>query len=788
MSEPIRIPQDLPADHVPTAPSGLTDKQAAKRRPNEITADPGKSVWQIIASNLFTPFNLLNVALALCLALVGSWRNMLFLGVVVSNTVIGTVQELRARRTIHRLTLLNAPEVCVLREGQERTCRPEEVVQGDLIILRTGDQVVADALVTDGSGAANEALLTGESDAIRKHAGDWLLSGSYITEGCLTAQLVYVGDDSYAARLTRSARKIKRPKSALMTELNKLIRLISCVLVPLGVLLFLKEFLITGLTLNEAVPDAVAAMIGMIPEGLMLLTSVAMCVGVVRLGRRQTLVQELYGIETLARADVLCLDKTGTLTTGQMVVEDMVPVALTPAELRLALCRFTGAMHDCSGTMMALSNYVRPGNERPIATLPFSSARKKSAASFADGTTLILGAPSFVLSPEELAPLKDVIAEHTARGCRVLVLAQASGCVTETDAPPVESVAGLFVLSDEIRASAPETIRYFREQDVTLKVISGDDPRTVAAIARRIGLEGEAVDASALTDADLDEACERYAIFGRVTPAQKKLLVEALKRRGHSVAMTGDGVNDIPALKAADCSIAMAGGADAAKQVAQLTLLNGDFASMPLVVSEGRRVIGNITRAASLFLVKTLYSFALAALVLFLPVEYPFQPIQLTLVSTLTVGAPSFFLALESNHARVKGGFLQTVLLRAVPGAAAVTVCALAAMLCRQLGWAAQDCSTLATLSAGAVGLLMLLSVCLPLTRMRAILLGAMTAAFVGAVLLFGRVFMLTTLNLAQCNALILLIAVAAGVMAGTSWLMKRWQRYRQGQTTSGIS
>lgn len=777
MSEPIRIPNELPGDHRPTPPSGLTDKQAAKRRPNEITADPGKSVWQILAGNLFTPFNLLNVALAVCLALVGSWRNMLFLGVVVSNTVIGTVQELRARRTIHRLSLLNAPQVRVLRGGKERACRPEELVEGDLIILRAGDQVVADALVTSGSGAANEALLTGESDAIRKQAGAWLLSGSYITEGRLTAQLIYVGDDSYAARLTRSAREIKRPRSALMTELNKLIRLISCVLVPLGLLLFLKEFLIVGLPLNEAVPDAVAAMIGMIPEGLMLLTSVAMCVGVVRLGRRQTLVQELYGIETLARADVLCLDKTGTITTGRMVVRELVPVDADEAGLTAALARFTGAMDDPSGTLDALRSFAAPGSESPVAALPFSSARKKSAASFADGTTLVLGAPGFVLPPALLASLDARVAQYAAEGCRVLVLAECPGCVSDTDTPPVARVLGLCVLTDELRPGAAETLRYFREQDVTLKVISGDDPRTVAAIAQRVGLEGEAVDASTLSDTDLDDACERYTIFGRVTPAQKKLLVEALKRRGHSVAMTGDGVNDIPALKAADCSIAMAGGADAAKQVAQLTLLNGDFASMPLVVGEGRRVIGNVSRAASLFLVKTLYSFALAALVLFLPVEYPFQPIQLTLVSTLTVGAPSFFLALESNRARVKGGFLQTVLLRAVPGAAAVTVCALAAMLCRRLGWSAEDCSTLATLSAGAVGLLMLLRVCLPLTRMRAILLGAMTAAFVGAVLLFGRVFMLTTLSLAQCNALILLIASAAGVMAGVSFLMKRWQR-----------
>ena len=777
MSETIHVPGRLPDDHRPTPPQGLTDQEAAQRKPNEASANPGKSVWQIIAGNLFTPFNLLNVALAACLALVGSWRNMLFMGVVVSNTVIGTVQELRARATIRRLTLLNAPQARVLRDGTERTCRPEELVQGDLVILRAGDQVLADALVTEGAGAANESLLTGESDAVRKHTGDWLLSGSYITEGRLTAQLVYVGDDSYAARLTRSAREIKRPKSALMTELNKLIRFISIILVPLGILLFLKEHFLMDSPLSSAIPSAVAAMIGMIPEGLMLLTSVAMAVGVVRLGRRQTLVQELYGIETLARADVLCLDKTGTITTGRMTVEALVPVAADEAALIAALSRFLGAMDERSGTLDALRSRVQPGTEAPLAILPFSSARKKSAASFHDGTTLVLGAPGFVLDSERLAPLDERIAAYAAQGCRVLVLAECTGGVTETDTPPVSRILGLCVLSDELRSNAPETLRYFREQGVTVKVISGDDPRTVAAIARRVGLEGEAVDASTLASADLDDACGRYTVFGRVTPAQKKLLVEALKHAGHSVAMTGDGVNDIPALKAADCSIAMPGGADAAKQVAQLTLLDGNFASMPLVVGEGRRVIGNITRAASLFLVKTLYSFALAALVLFLPVDYPFQPIQLTLVSTLTVGFPSFVLALEPNHARARGGFLQTVLLRAIPGAAAVTVCALAAMLCRHLGWTAADCSTLATLSAGAVGLLMLMTVCLPLTRARALLLGAMTAAFVGAVLLFGRVFLLTTLGPRQGLALLGLIGAAGAVMALVTWLMKRLNR-----------
>ncbi|MBR3765196.1 MAG: HAD-IC family P-type ATPase [Clostridia bacterium] len=767
----------------PTPSTGLTEEQAASRPKNIVTDAAGKTVWQIIAGNLFTPFNGLNAALALCLALVGSWRNMLFMGVVISNTLIGTVQELRARATLRRLRLMNMPEAHVLRGGTERTVKPEELVLGDLVILRAGDQVPADAKMVSGTGTADESLLTGESIGVAKAAGDMLLSGSYIMTGRVVARLTCVGDDSYAARLTRSARENKRPRSALMLEMNKLIRLVSAILVPLGVLLFCREYFIDDVALASAVPSAVAAMVGMIPEGLMLLTSVAMAVGVVKLGRHGTLVQELYGIETLARADVLCLDKTGTLTTGRMQLQQLIPLGEGVDEnaLRAALSRFLGAMEDASPTLDALRAAVPAQVEEPVSSLPFSAERKLSAATFADGTTLLLGAPSFLLTQEQLAPHQGRIAALSEAGGRVLALAEARA-QGEADAAAECRFLGLCVLSDELRPHVRQTLQYFARQGVTLKVISGDDPRTAAAIARQAGLDmtaAQIVDASGLTDAALAEKCGEGVVFGRVTPAQKKLLVEALEARGHHVAMTGDGVNDIPALKVANCSIAMPGGAQAARQVAQLCLLEGDFAALPLVVGEGRRVMGNITRAASLFLVKTLYSFALALLVLFLPVAYPFQPIQLTLVSTLTIGLPSFFLALEPNQARVRGDFLHTVLLRAVPGAAAVTLCALAAMLSHAFfGWTEADCSTLATLSAGVMGLLMLLTVCWPPTRMRVALLVAMTAAFVGAVLLLGRVFCLSTLTGPEGIALLVLIAAAAGVMALTTLLMRRkWRK-----------
>ena len=762
MQDTLKIPSRPPEDMRPTPDTGLTEAQADQRRrdglSNTVTADPGKSVWQILWGNLFNLFNMLNFALAACLVLVGSYRNMLFLGVVFSNTLIGTVQELRAKRTIERLRVLSAPEAHALREGREITCRPEELVQDDLVILRAGDQVLADAIVRTGTGAADESLLTGESDPVEKHDGDWLMSGSYITEGRFVAQLVHVGDESYAARLTHAAKAIKRPKSALMTEMNKLLRFVSAILLPLGAALFCKQYFLTHELLNVAVPSTVAAMIGMIPEGLILLTSMALAVGVVKLGRRQTLVQELYGIETLARADVLCLDKTGTITTGRMQVEELVPMGCDEAVLRDDLSRFLGAFDEKSGTLEALRAACAPGMEAPLRVEPFSSKTKKSSAVFADGAVLTLGAPEFVLGDSMPDSVRVRIRQAAESGLRVLVLMKN------------DALAGLIFLSDEIRENAADTLRYFREQDVTVKIISGDDPRTVSAIAHRVALPGwdSWVDATTLTtDKALRKAAEKYTVFGRVTPRQKCLLVEALKAAGHSVAMTGDGVNDIPALKAADCSIAMAGGADAAKNAAQLTLLDADFSAMPQVVCEGRRVVNNITRAASLFLVKTLYSFALSVVMLLLPVAYPFQPIQLTLISALTVGTPSFFLAMEPDNTRISGNFLQSVLTRALPGAAAVTVCAAAAMLLEKLGMPQATCSVLATLSAGLVGLMSLARVCWPFTAVRAAVLLAMTIGMAGAVAWLGPVFFLDVraFTLPAWLALAALAALGVAVM-----------------------
>ncbi len=771
----LRIPVGLPADFVPTESGGLTAAQAARRaeagQANRQTRDPGKSTGQIVAENLFTLFNLLNFALAICLALVGSWRNMLFLGVVFSNTLIGTVQSIRARQTLNKLRLLQTRNAHPIRDGQEIECPPEELVLGDLVVLRAGEQLPADAIVREGRCAADESLLTGESEPVVRQEGDWLMSGSFLTEGKVTAQLAAVGDDSYAARLMRSARVIRTPKSELMTELNRLVSLVSRILVPIGILLFCREYFLQHAPIQQAVPEAVAAMIGMIPEGLILLTSVALLAGVVKLGKRQTLVQELFGIESLARVDVLCVDKTGTLTTGEMTLDETIPMDADEAELNAAAARFLGAFEAASGTLRALADAIPAAENTALATLPFSSARKKSAASFSDGTTLILGAPSFVL---DAVPAR--VAEASEQGYRVLALAEAEGAISGTELSPVRRCLGLFLLRDTLRPSVKDTLAWFSREGVSVRVLSGDDPRTVSAVARTLELPGadRIADCSLLSDDELRAAAADKVIFGRLTPARKQFLVEALKAEGHSVAMTGDGVNDIPSLKAADCSIAIGGGAEATEHAAQIVLLDRDFNSLPAVVAEGRRVIGNITRTASLYLVKTLYSFVLGLIMVFLPLRYPFQPIHLTLISALSIGTPSFFLALEPSAERASGHFLKRILLRAVPGALAVVCCAIASMILSHCGTGHTVAATMAAVAAGWIGLANLALTCRPFTRLRVAVCIAMVIGYVGALAFLPKLFLLEIYAMTGTNWLQLAAITVGGLavlLAGTKAL-----------------
>lgn len=754
----------------PDAHQGLSEAQVRARveagLTNQTSRAPGKTTAQILRGNLMTLFNLLNLVLAILVISVGSYKNALFMIVIILNAVIGTVQELRAKKTVEKLSVISAPTALAVRSGREVKLGVSELVLDDVMVLKSGMQICADGVVLEGEIEVNESLLTGESDPILKRPGDGLMSGSFVVSGRANARVDKVGDDNYAAQLTRDAQRLKKPNSELMKSLNALIRVISVVILPLGAALFIKSRFILHESLQDGVVSTVAAMVGMIPEGLILLTSVALAVGVIRLAQRKTLVQELYCMETLARVDVLCLDKTGTITEGSMEVQGIIPLAASEDQVRTDMGILASAMQDDNPTFAALRAAFPPiQGSAPLKVVPFSSARKWSGARFEKLGSLVLGAGEFVLGADYQS-IRGRVEECAQKGQRVLVLAQSDQDFQgEQGLPQGLKPLALLTLADKIRPEAADTLRFFAEQDVDLRVISGDNPKTVAAVAGRAGLRDAqlCVDASTLkTEEQLRQAAARYKVFGRVTPEQKCKLVRALKAQGHVVAMTGDGVNDVPALKEADCSVAMASGSDAARQVAQLVLLDNNFASMPHVVLEGRRVINNIRRSASLFLTKTLFSFLLAIISLIFGAGYPFEPIQLTLFSTITIGIPSFFLALEPNRARIQGKFLQTVIRQAAPGALCI-VLGVQALTALATG-TPEQLSTMATLYAVLVGLIVLFRVCMPFNRNRVVLFAGCCVLFVGAICLLPVWFSLAALE--RNHVLMVLGAAVVGGLA----------------------
>lgn len=754
----------------PDAHQGLSEAQVRARveagLTNQTSRAPGKTTAQILRGNLMTLFNLLNLVLAILVISVGSYKNALFMIVIILNAVIGTVQELRAKKTVEKLSVISAPTALAVRSGREVKLGVSELVLDDVMVLKSGMQICADGVVLEGEIEVNESLLTGESDPILKRPGDGLMSGSFVVSGRANARVDKVGDDNYAAQLTRDAQRLKKPNSELMKSLNALIRVISVVILPLGAALFIKSRFILHESLQDGVVSTVAAMVGMIPEGLILLTSVALAVGVIRLAQRKTLVQELYCMETLARVDVLCLDKTGTITEGSMEVQGIIPLAAPEDQVRTDMGILASAMQDDNPTFAALRAAFPPiQGSAPLKVVPFSSARKWSGARFEKLGSLVLGAGEFVLGADYQS-IRGRVEECAQKGQRVLVLAQSDQDFQgEQGLPQGLKPLALLTLADKIRPEAAGTLRFFAEQDVDLRVISGDNPKTVAAVAGRAGLKDAqlCVDASTLkTEEQIRQAAARYKVFGRVTPEQKCKLVRALKDQGHVVAMTGDGVNDVPALKEADCSVAMASGSDAARQVAQLVLLDNNFASMPHVVLEGRRVINNIRRSASLFLTKTLFSFLLAIISLIFGAGYPFEPIQLTLFSTITIGIPSFFLALEPNRARIQGKFLQTVIRQAAPGALCI-VLGVQALTALATG-TPEQLSTMATLYAVLVGLIVLFRVCMPFNRNRVVLFAGCCVLFVGAICLLPVWFSLAALE--RNHVLMVLGAAVVGGLA----------------------
>ena len=730
---------------------GLSKEQVNERIKDNLvnfnTNVKTKSAKEIILENTVTLFNIINVILAVAIILVGSYKNLGFLLIIVLNTVISTFQELHSKSVIDKLSVVSASKVKVLRDSKEYDVNLDEVVLDDIIILELGNQVITDAIIVDGVVEVDESFITGESDTLIKKEGDMLLSGSFIVSGNAKAKVEHIGYDNYTAKISSDTKYIKPISSEIMRSLNKIVKTISVIIVPLGILLFARQLYLSGNTLQNAVVNTVAAIIGMIPEGLVLLTSTVFAVSVIRLSKEKVLVQDLYCIESLARVDVICLDKTGTITEGKMEVVDVIPLdGETKASLGDILGSMMAATKDKNATAIAIRDaYYRKPKWKVEEVIPFSSEKKYSGVKFATDTYLI-GAVEFVLKDHGKSyqkMLDDYIKKY-----RVLVLVKVNNYGKKNEE---RKALGFILLQDKVRKEAKKTLEYFKEQGVAIKIISGDNPITVSAIAKRAGLTEKlrVIDLSTLnSEEEIQKAALEYDIFGRVKPEEKHLLIRALKEVGHNVAMTGDGVNDCLALKEADCSIAMASGSDAARSVSQLVLLDSNFASMPSVVAEGRRSINNLERSASLFLVKTIYAGILAFLFLFIEMSYPFIPIQLTLASVVTIGIPSFVLALEPNKERVKGKFLVNVLKKSAPPAFTIILNILLICLAGQMfSLSYAKISTLCLTLTGYTSFILLFKICRPFNRIRLILFSTMFYLFIYAIFNLTTLFSITHFN-----------------------------------------
>ncbi len=752
---------------------GLSTRQAEERAragwDNKPIEPPGKTVGQIVRSNVLTYFNMLFFLLALCVIVVGRWQEAMFLGVVFANIVIGIVQELRSKRTLDKLTLLTSPRGTVVRDGRERTVETRELVRDDIVVFSAGSQIYADAVVVSGECSANEALITGEADEIKKTPGSELLSGSFVVSGECRARLTRVGADSYANRLTLEAKASRPPQqSEMMRSLTRLVQVIGIIIIPLGVLMGVKEIAWLGRSVPDGVVATVASLVGMIPEGLYLLTSLALVAGVVRLAQKKTLVHDMGCIETLARVDVLCVDKTGTVTENKMTVEDVVelcPDRYIESDIRLIMADYVAAMSADNDTMAALRKYFTGEvHQKAEKALPFTSAKKYGGVSFHADETYLLGAPDVLLG-ERYERYAYKIDAYSAKGCRVLLLALYDGSLDD-ERPTAELMPlALILLANKIRPEAPATFKYFAEQGVAVKVISGDNALAVSEVAKRAGIAGaeKYVDARTLkTDEDIAGAIENYNVFGRVTPDQKRKFVRALKSHGHTVAMTGDGVNDVLALKEADCSVAMASGSDAASQVSHIVLLENDFATMPSVVAEGRRVINNIERSAALYLTKNIFSFTFALVSLIFTLPFPVTSAQMSLISTVTIGIPSFVMAMEPNRNRIKGRFLPNVIYRSVPGGLTDFLLILGVVLfCTVFSIGEAMMGTVCTLVLSTVGLLVVHRMCIPYNLLHKALIITLILVFAGCIIFVPGLFSLTNVDVGGALVLIVFVLLA---------------------------
>lgn len=768
---------------------GLSSAQVEKRKSqglvNVTKNENGKTIFGIICSNVFTFFNLVFLILTILLCLVGSFGNLMFLATVIPNLVIGIIQEIRAKIMIEKLSLMSAPTTTVVRDGKEVVIAVNELVLDDVMVLKNGKQICADAIVLDGNIEVNESMITGESDAIGKKPGDTLFSGSFVTSGSCYARADKIGKDSYIETLAGEAKKYRKPNSELLKSLNVIFKVVSFLIVPLGILTFINIFgtddILNRLTnpdqfniLAEAVTRTAGSMIGMIPAGLFLLTSMALFVGVYRLGKNNTLVQELYCIETLARVDMLCLDKTGTITDGTMKVWDCIELNnSTNYTIREIVGSMMNAFTDTNATSEALIKYFDKNSIlKPIATISFSSKRKYSAVTFEGQGTFFLGAPEFVLSSRH-EQINKRIERYASQGCRVLAISHTNLKVKGEEVPKNVAAVALIVIQDHIREEAADTIKYFKRNGVQIRVISGDNPLTVSYIARRVGIDNaeKYISLEGMTEDEVRDIANDYVIFGRVTPNQKRVLVETFRKAKHTVAMTGDGVNDILALKEADCAIAMASGSEATRYVAHLVLMDSNFANMPKVVNEGRRVINNIQKTSTLFLVKTMFAISLTIMYLILKEEYIFVPSNLSMIEWFAIGVPAFFIALQPNTNQVKGKFIVNVIKSTIPGALTVLIFHLilhglqnGLIADYAVNGASEEYKTLAILVTSMVSMIVLYKVCKPFNLLRST---AFILSVIGCVALLLIPFMQNYLgicNLSVTNFLLLLILL---LMAG---------------------
>ena len=750
----------------PEYKKGLTSQQVQEHRlhgwTNKAVEPPSKTTKEIVHENVFTYFNLIFVVLAVLLCLVGSFRDLTFLPVIIANTLIGIIQEIRAKQVLDKLTMLNAPRASVVRDGKRTVINAEDLVVDDIVIFKAGDQVCADAEVSAGEVQVNESLLTGEADEITKRKGDKLMSGSFIVSGQCHARLDKVGEDSYISKLTLQAKAMQsKEQSEMIRSLDKLVKCVGVAIIPIGIVLFSQAFFIQHDGFRESVTSMIAAVIGMIPEGLYLLASVALAVSSIRLAQKKVLLHDMKCIETLARVDVLCVDKTGTITENTMKVQKLIKT--DEGGLSLLVGDFAAAMTNDNITMAALKEYfTKASGKKVLSKTGFSSATKYSSVTFEDGA-YVLGAPEFVLK-EKYDDYAEEITEYASTGSRVLAFGIYDG---EVDGKPLTHGIlpfGFVLLANPIREAAKETFEYFAEQGVEVKVISGDNPVTVSNVAKQAGIKNadRYVDASEFEDEQsMRKALLNNTVFGRVTPSQKRKFVRILKEAGHTVAMTGDGVNDVLALKDADCSIAMASGSDAAAQASQLVLLESDFSCMPEVVLEGRRVVNNIQRSASLFLVKNIFSFLLSVASVVFMFTYPLEPSQVSLISMFTIGVPAFFLALEPNKNMIKGHFLTNVLLKALP-AALTDALAVAALVIfgRTFDVSSTDISTAATMLLAIVGFMILYKISAPMNKIRFSIVSGCIAGLLFCSIFLKDLFAITSMT-KECIMLFVVFAIA---------------------------